>query len=184
VTIAKEAFAWLMTFGLSKLAAPLTWGTRAMEKGTRASRAGTTQAAQRAAAQTGTQAAPGATQAASTAGTTVAAAIDKEAIRAAARETFARANPTVVMNKIVVHHRVELQVLEKYPGRFTVAELNQAHMLRGIPKGTVNSIVHNSIVRNLWNDFYRRFPNATREQILKFADTVDRVALKLPLPVK
>ena len=57
------------------------------------------------------------------------------------RVTFSRANPTVDMSTIVVHHAVEKNALRRFPGLFDEYELHSIENLRGIPK-TVNSDVH------------------------------------------
>ena len=47
------------------------------------------------------------------------------------REQFLKAHN--LPSDTVVHHRIELQTLEKYPGLFTPTELNAQGSLRGIP---------------------------------------------------
>lgn len=49
-----------------------------------------------------------------------------------------------------VHHAVELQVLQKFPGLFSPAELNSLSMLRGIP-ADINGPVHYGAIRVEWN---------------------------------
>lgn len=68
------------------------------------------------------------------------------------REIFFNKYPNLE-GKVWVHHSIERQVLTKYPGLFTEAELNDISMLRGIPKD-VNSELHLSTIRTLWNQFY------------------------------
>lgn len=75
--------------------------------------------------------------------------------------------------KVVVHHAVEQQVMKRYPGRFTAAEMHSLQNLRGIPKGQVNSRVHLSEIRKEWNRFYKDHPSATRQQILDHATKID-----------
>jgi hypothetical protein len=85
---------------------------------------------------------------------------------------FFRQHPKL-KGKVVVHHAVEQQVLRRYPGRFSAAEMHSLQNLRGIPKGQVNSRVHLSQIRKEWNQFYKDHPNATRQQILDHATKVD-----------
>jgi hypothetical protein len=63
-------------------------------------------------------------------------------------------------------------VLKKYPDLFTEDELHALENLRGIPNDR-NSELHLRAIRNEWNQFYDRNPNATREQILKKAAEID-----------
>ena len=71
------------------------------------------------------------------------------------RGTFFKAHPELE-GKVVVHHRVEQQVLTRYPGRFTKAEIHSLENLRGIPK-LANPDLHLSGIRREWNAFYRQF---------------------------
>ena len=89
------------------------------------------------------------------------------------KKTFFDAHPHLE-GKVVVHHGVEQQVLKKYPGRFTEAEIHSLENLRGIPK-SINSDVHLSKIRKAWNRFYDANPNATRQQILDEATRIDRL---------
>ncbi|MEU6246714.1 hypothetical protein [Glycomyces sp. NPDC047010] len=86
--------------------------------------------------------------------------------------TFFKKHPKL-KGKVVVHHAVEQQVMRRYKGRFSAAELHSLENLRGIPKGQVNSRVHLSQIRKEWNQFYKDYPNATRQQILDHATKVD-----------
>lgn len=55
-----------------------------------------------------------------------------------------------------VHHAIELQVLDRYPGVFSAAELNDFDNMRGI--GTElqsRRQLHNSKIREFWNRHYR-----------------------------
>jgi hypothetical protein len=76
------------------------------------------------------------------------------------KATFFKANPTLE-EKVVVHHAIEQQVMTRYPGVITEAELHSLENLRGIPKG-INSDVHLSKIRKEWNEFYRTNPTATK----------------------
>ncbi|MFI6608005.1 polymorphic toxin-type HINT domain-containing protein [Streptomyces sp. NPDC050507] len=89
------------------------------------------------------------------------------------RANFFSANPGVTeSNGYWVHHAVERQVLKKYPGLFTADELNAPENLRGIPS-SVNSDLHLSRIRSLWNGFYKTTPGASRQQILDYATFID-----------
>jgi hypothetical protein len=68
------------------------------------------------------------------------------------RETFFAAHPAL-RDKVVVHHAVEQQVLKRYPGLFTEAEIHSLNNLRGVPK-SINAELHLSKIRRAWNDFY------------------------------
>ena len=78
-----------------------------------------------------------------------------------------------------VHHSVELQVLQEFPGIFTEAELNAAANLRGIPSA-INPEVHLSKIRTAWNRFYVQVRadmakgiQPTRQQFLDKAAEID-----------
>src|SRR5262249_29293067 len=66
-----------------------------------------------------------------------------------------------------IHHAIELQVLDKFPGAFTESELNGFDNMRGIPleepfdpnapKPEVNARpkqLHNVAIRDRWDRFY------------------------------
>ena len=88
------------------------------------------------------------------------------------KRTFFKQHPKL-KGKVVVHHAVERQILKKYPGKFTPAELHSLQNLRGIPKGKVNGAVHLSAIRKEWNQFYKAHKNPSRQEILDFATKVD-----------
>jgi hypothetical protein len=88
------------------------------------------------------------------------------------RETFFSAHPSL-RDKVVVHHAVEQQVLTRYPGLFTEAELHSLSNLRGIPKA-INPDLHLSKIRRAWNDFYRAHARPTKQQVLDYAAQLDR----------
>ncbi|MGW1073894.1 DUF6531 domain-containing protein [Streptomyces sp. NPDC002537] len=88
------------------------------------------------------------------------------------KKNFFDANPDL-KGKVVVHHAIEQQVLRRYPGLFSSGELHSLENLRGIPKGAVNSAVHLSEIRILWNRFYESHPNPTRQEVLDYATHVD-----------
>lgn len=93
------------------------------------------------------------------------------AISNAYRETFFEAHPTL-KGKVVVHHAVEQQTLERYPGVVSEEEIHSLENLRGIPKES-NSDLHLSKIRKIWNEFYRKNPNPTKEQLLEQATKID-----------
>lgn len=88
------------------------------------------------------------------------------------RETFFAAHPAL-RDKVVVHHAVEQQVLKRYPGLFTEAEIHSLNNLRGIPK-SMNPDVHLSKIRRAWNEFYRTHPRPTKQEVLDLAARLDR----------
>lgn len=63
-------------------------------------------------------------------------------------------------------------MLTRYPGRFTVDEINAAENLRGIPK-SINNWARLSAIRKAWDAFYEAKPDATREEIEQFRDLLD-----------
>ena len=87
------------------------------------------------------------------------------------REVFFKAHPEL-RGEVVVHHAVEQQVLKRYPGVFTEAEIHSLENLRGIPKAS-NAELHLSQIRRAWNEFYRLHPTATKQEILDYAGKVD-----------
>jgi hypothetical protein len=60
-----------------------------------------------------------------------------------------------------VHHAIELQALDRYPGVSTEAELNAFNNMRGIPAeaGGLRQL-HNSKVREIWDRTYRELDQA------------------------
>jgi hypothetical protein len=92
------------------------------------------------------------------------------------KAVFFAAHPWL-KGKVVVHHAVEQQVLKRYPGLFTRAEIDALDNLRGIPK-SINSDLHLSKIRIEWNKFYKKFDDAgiipTKQQILDYARAVDK----------
>jgi len=91
------------------------------------------------------------------------------------RAAYKAANPAVNIADIVVHHSVPQRVLTVYPGRFTTSELDQPWNLRGVSRGTngINSWLHLSAIAKEWNGFYKANANASRQQILDFAQEID-----------
>ncbi|BBB90457.1 hemagglutinin repeat-containing protein [Methylomusa anaerophila] len=93
------------------------------------------------------------------------------------RATFFAANPALE-GTVIVHHAIEQQVLKRFPGLFTEAELNSLGNLRGIPK-EINSEVHLSAIRKEWNNFYKQIDqgliNPTKEAFYKKAKEIDEM---------
>ncbi|MFC9848367.1 DUF6531 domain-containing protein [Streptomyces sp. NPDC060223] len=88
------------------------------------------------------------------------------------KKTFFAAHPGL-KGKVVVHHAIEQQVLNRYPGLFSADEMHSLENLRGIPKGDINSRVHLSQIRVEWNRFYDSNPNPTRQEVLDQVTRVD-----------
>ncbi len=87
-------------------------------------------------------------------------------------QTFFQAHPETKGN-VVVHHAIEQQVLVRYPGLVTEAELHSLQNLRGIPK-ELNPDLHLSQIRKAWNAFYRANPSPTRQGLLDQATKIDQ----------
>jgi RHS repeat-associated protein len=87
------------------------------------------------------------------------------------RKTFLQAFPDLD-GKVVVHHAVEQQVLTRYPGVITEAELNSLANLRGVAN-EINADLHLSRIRGLWDEFYASHATATKEQLLEHAKKID-----------
>jgi hypothetical protein len=80
----------------------------------------------------------------------------------AARDRFNTLQPSYAQRLGVntggqVHHAIELQVLDRYTGVFTEAEINDFPNMRGIPQENSGlRQLHNSKIREIWNTAYRR----------------------------
>jgi hypothetical protein len=74
-----------------------------------------------------------------------------------------------------VHHAIEQQVLKNYPDLFNEEELNALENLRGIPKNIADDL-HQSFIRELWDNFYEEFPpgTATRQDFLNERRFIDK----------
>lgn len=99
-----------------------------------------------------------------------------EAAHGRYRNTFFDAHPELKRGDYWVHHAIEQKVLKKYPGLFTEAELHSLGNLRGVHKD-VNSEVHLSKVRLMWNRFYAEHPpgsGVTRQDFLDYARHIDQ----------
>lgn len=88
------------------------------------------------------------------------------------RSTFFEANPEL-KGQVVVHHAVEQQVRKLYPNAFTNSQMHSLENLRGVQLSD-NNVLHLSVIRRLWNSFYRDNPNATAEQILEQVTKIDK----------
>lgn len=88
------------------------------------------------------------------------------------RGTFFEANPNL-KGQVVVHHAVEQQVKKLYPNLFTNSQMHSLENLRGVQLSD-NNVLHLSVIRRLWNSFYRDNPNATADQILEQATKIDK----------
>jgi hypothetical protein len=90
--------------------------------------------------------------------------------------TFFKAFPWL-KGKVVVHHAIEQQVLKRYPGLFTKADIHALDNLRGIPK-ELNNTLHLSEIRKEWNKFYKKFDDAdlipTKKQLEDYAKAIDK----------
>lgn len=82
-------------------------------------------------------------------------------------EKFFNENPEF-KSKVVVHHAVDQQVLKKYSGLFTQNELDNLKNWCVIPKD-MNNTLHLSKIRKTWHKFYKKYPNATKQNIKDFA---------------
>jgi hypothetical protein len=90
------------------------------------------------------------------------------------RATFFASKPEL-KGQVIVHHAVEQQVLERFPGVVSKAEIRSIENLRGIPRER-NSQLHLSTIRNEWNRFYISFNSGlepTKAQLLKKAAEID-----------
>ncbi len=83
----------------------------------------------------------------------------------AAREAFNGMRPSIAealrMRGGDIHHAIELQVLDYYPGVFTAEELNLLSNMRGIPTeslvagGPTGKQLHNSVIRKELDQVYK-----------------------------
>lgn len=93
------------------------------------------------------------------------------------RKTFDEYHPEYESQEKVVHHAVEQVVLTKYPGVVAPEEIHSIENLRGIP-AEVNSEIHLSEIRKMWNRFYkeqrRRGVPPTKQEMLDWASHIDQ----------
>ena len=97
--------------------------------------------------------------------------------RADYAKTFRQYYANVSSDVAQVHHAVEQQVLTRYPGLVTETELHSLENLRGIPRGADGTNLHQSLLRQEWDMFYRAVEESgrtpTRQDLLDFAKKVD-----------
>jgi len=91
------------------------------------------------------------------------------------QKIFFEANPELE-GQVQVHHAIEQQTLKNYPGLFTEQEIQALENLRGIPNDVADEI-HQSLIRELWNNFYDEFPpgTATREDFILEREFIDQI---------
>jgi len=87
------------------------------------------------------------------------------------RETFFAQNPSL-RGSVVIHHAVEQQIISNYPSVVTLSEIHSLENLRGIPK-SINSNLHLSQIRRVWNKFYRENQTPTKAEFLEKATEID-----------
>ena len=85
--------------------------------------------------------------------------------------TFFAAHP-YLKGQVVIHHAVPQNVLIRYPGLVTKAEIHSLENLRGIPKA-INNDFHASLIRCEWNTFYAENRVVTKDQLLQKASEID-----------
>jgi hypothetical protein len=76
-----------------------------------------------------------------------------------------------------VHHAIEQQTLNKWPGLFDELEINSLENLRGI-SGEINPDDHLSRIRKEWDNFYDLYPpgtTPTRQAVLDHATSIDNL---------
>lgn len=78
-----------------------------------------------------------------------------------------------LIGKVFIHHRIEQDVLKKFPGLFDEDFMHSLENLVGIPKD-LNATLHLRDIRLAWNQFYREFANPTKQQFLDKAAEIDR----------
>ncbi|HEX7658858.1 MAG TPA: hypothetical protein VF444_05205 [Pseudonocardiaceae bacterium] len=72
-----------------------------------------------------------------------------------------------------MHHAVEQQVLNRYPGLVRPEELHSFENLRGIPTGAINNRVHLKLIRAEWKKFYQSHQHPSKQDLLDFATHID-----------
>ncbi|WP_084566675.1 RHS repeat-associated core domain-containing protein [Chryseobacterium piscicola] len=88
------------------------------------------------------------------------------------KSTFFNAFPELE-GEVIVHHAIEQQVLKRYPAVILPQEMHSLENLRGIPK-SINNDVHLSQIRKIWNKFYKKYPNPSKQQLLDQATIIDQ----------
>ncbi|UWZ82855.1 eCIS core domain-containing protein [Occallatibacter riparius] len=67
-----------------------------------------------------------------------------------------------------VHHAIELQVLDRFPGAFSESELNSLDNMRGVPPELEGKMqLHQSKIREVWNRHYRTIEAEIAQKGLK-----------------
>jgi hypothetical protein len=88
------------------------------------------------------------------------------------KRTFFARYPAL-KGKVHVHHRIEQQVRTLYPGMISESQMHSIENLQGIKLNDVGSL-HLRVLRREWTRFYKTHRNGSLEQILDFADDLDR----------
>jgi hypothetical protein len=66
-----------------------------------------------------------------------------------------------------VHHAIELQTLERYPGVYTQGELNAFQNMRGVmPERAGRRQFHNSKIREIWDRHYNQLDDLISQHVL------------------
>ncbi|MES0210219.1 hypothetical protein NKJ93_14140 [Mesorhizobium sp. M0028] len=89
------------------------------------------------------------------------------------RKTFFDANPSLNKSDYIVHHGVEQGVFKRYPGLFAEQELHSIENLRGI-RNEFDINLHQKVIRNEWEYFYKKNPHATRQNVLDHVTEIDK----------
>jgi hypothetical protein len=93
------------------------------------------------------------------------------------RDAFFNAHPGLLpmADKIFVHHSLPQDLLTKYPGLFSAAEINAVEGLRGIHKST-NAKLHCGMINKDWFRFIKAHKSTglTRQRVLDMRDFVDK----------
>ncbi|MFD1976891.1 hypothetical protein ACFSQQ_19470 [Mesorhizobium kowhaii] len=88
------------------------------------------------------------------------------------QRNFFKKHPQLI-GKVFIHHKVEQDVLNKYPGLFDDDFIHSLENLSGIPN-SLNSTLHLRDIRLAWNQFYREVANPTKQQFLDKVAEIDR----------
>lgn len=68
-----------------------------------------------------------------------------------------------------VHHRIPQDLLTRHPDWFSHNEIHDLQNLVGIPKSTGA----HELINDEWKDFWRDYPNATKQQVLQKVKDID-----------
>lgn len=77
-----------------------------------------------------------------------------------------------LIGKVVIHHGVEQIYLSSRKGEFDWTMIHSLEALRGIPIKLAR-VLHGRVIQLRWNDFRRRNPTPSNEEILDFASEID-----------